>query len=531
MTTRPGSVAALLSAVVAFTALPSSSARACGGFACSATPIIQSRESVVYSYEADGTISMAVQINYEGRDEDFAWILPVPVVPDSIEVGVDALFTQLQAATEPTFVLDRRVDGTCAADPHCSYPGGGGFGCSYAAYESAPPYTDGGGVGADAGSVVIHSEGNVGPYDTVVIGAATASEVVTWLGDNSYDIPAGIEPLLEPYATQGFVFVALRLNANRDSSVIRPVVLSMATDEACLPIRLTPIASTPNLPIALYFLADRQAASTNYAYADVPLSLNLFRNPAGWDAAVASRVTELGGQAFATDFADATPSVSVELPEVTDLADEMAAGRLVSELRRRGYSSSPLLTEILTRFIDPPEGVDAASFISCLVGSSARCGTPARFDAVRLIAAVDREITQPRRRAQAMVDSHSYLTRLSTSMRSEDMTMDPVFGLDDGLEDVPRQRRGTLVTECSGDYFRSTAPTHLEVGSVSTPGSEGRIISGEQFCEDRGATLESGAGCASGRTGATPPVSLLFIMGFLAYRVTRRHRSKASKAR
>ena len=274
----------LTCAAVALATLSTSPASACGGFFCSMAPVVQSRESVVYAYEDDGTMTMAVRINYQGLDEDFAWILPVPVPPESIEVGTDALFTQLQTATNPSLQLETRVEGTCASPEICEYPSYGGgcaLGCSDAASAPGDPESRGtlfldGGAASDAGSVVIHSQGIVGPYDTVVIGAASAMEVMTWLADNGYDIPEATEPLLEPYAAQGFVFIALRLSAKRDSSVIRPVVLSLATDEACLPIRLTPLASTPTLPIELYFLADRQATTTNYAYADIELSPDLF---------------------------------------------------------------------------------------------------------------------------------------------------------------------------------------------------------------------------------------------------------------
>mgnify|MGYP001570898345 CR=1 FL=1 len=145
-----------------------------------------------------------------------------------------------------------------------------------------------------------------------MIGAATAVEVTDWLGMNGYDIPAASGPLLEPYATQGFVFVALRLNANRDTDVIRPIVLHMATGEACLPIRLTAIATTPDLPINLFFLADAQARSSNFSYVDPTdePSFWLGGRFGRWDVAVAQRVREFDGRAFATDYADGTPRVS-----------------------------------------------------------------------------------------------------------------------------------------------------------------------------------------------------------------------------
>src|SRR5262245_12426023 len=44
-------------------------AHACGGFFCSTAPVDQSSERIVYGLEADGTLTMAVQIQYRGSDD------------------------------------------------------------------------------------------------------------------------------------------------------------------------------------------------------------------------------------------------------------------------------------------------------------------------------------------------------------------------------------------------------------------------------------------------------------------------------
>ena len=372
-------------------AAPTSTAFACGGFFCSSSPINQSREVVVYGHEPDGSLTMAVQINYSGMDEDFAWILPVPVPPDDIAVGTDALFQQLQQSTEPQLVTVPETTGTCR-QASCSFPSYGcGFGCGAAdSAESVPPTAL-----PDAGmGVTVHSEGIVGPYDTVVLGAATAAEVLTWLGENGYDVPTESEPLLDPYARQGFVFIALRLNANRDSNTIRPIVMRMATDEACLPIRLTAIATTPDLPIALFFLGDAQARSTNYSFVDPTESVDLWMRMSTWDATVAAQVREMGGQAFATDYAGPSPTLSLELPDVADLASSSSASDLLEGLMSRGYRGTPLLLELFQTYIPPPEGEDPQQFYNCLgSGSRARsCGEPRRFDPVGLIDAITESI-------------------------------------------------------------------------------------------------------------------------------------------
>ncbi len=511
---------------------PLSTAHACGGFFCSSAPVDQSKEVIVYAYEDDGTLTMAVQVSYQGRDEEFAWILPVPVPPDEIGVGADVLFDALHAATTPQFALESRTDGACAATPVCEFPSYGG-GCSFGCFAADGAPAPRGGIDAASfadsgpGGVTVYSESIVGPYDTVVLGASTATEVIEWLQTNGYDVPSESEPLLEPYAAQGHVFIALRLTANRASDVLRPIVLHMPTHEACLPIRLTAIATTPTLPIEAIFLGDAQARSTNYSTADVELVPGLFTNGTTWNAEVAARVQELGGQAFATDYAGSTPEVSLTLPNVTDLAREPDPARFLRELSSRGYTASALLLDLFQRYVVPPLGADPTSYYNCLFsGSTAACGEPTRFDAAGLASRIDAEITVPRRDAQALVERHAYTTRLSTTLRAEHMTLDPVFVRDGSLPDVPLMRVGTLVTECTSDYYLETAPQHLELGDARYPWREGSEVTPERYCHDRGGTLraEPSGGCSSSR-GGLPTPGLLLLVGLgaaLLYRRLRR---------
>lgn len=528
----------LLAFLFVLAALPTPRAFACGGFFCSSSPINQARETVVYGYEPDGSLTMAVQISYSGRDEDFAWILPVPVPPDEIAVGPDALFQQLLQRTEPRFQTVNETEGECAP-LSCSWPGPGcSLGCgAHASSAPDPGFASDAGAAAfgDAGrGVTVYSESVVGPYDTVVLGASSAPEVIEWLQMNGYDVPDASGELLAPYADQGFVFVALRLNANRNSSVIRPVVMRMATDEACLPIRLTPIASDPNLPIALFHLADRPARSINYSAADVSLDLDLFIGRQSWDGAVRQRVEELGGRAFATDYAGATPTLDLTLPDVADLAEELDAARVVQEIQARGYPADALLLELLARFIEPPPGQDAQTYLNCLARGRG-CGEPTRFDPAGLAAALEDEIRAPRAEAQALVSRHAYTTRLSTSMRPEDMTVDPVFALDDGLPDVPQVRTARRVTECGEqEYFAATAPIRIELpdGTVVRQ-REGGTMSADEACRSMGADGAAsgvadagggGGGCSAFRVTPGTALSWLILAAAGAFLVTRRRR-------
>src|SRR5690606_27348553 len=80
------------------------------------------------------------------------------------------------------------------------------------------------------------------------------------------------------------------------------------------------------------------------------------------------------------------------------------------------------------------------------------------FSPGSLVDAIDEAIIQPRNDAQAMLDGHSHLTRLFTTMSADEMTVDPEFMLS---EELPREHgnvhTATVTTQCGREYFSWTA--------------------------------------------------------------------------
>jgi len=538
--------AAALGAVAVGMARPDT-AQACGGFFCSRTPVDQSGETVIYGMEADGTVTMSVQIQYQGNDDDFAWILPVAAPPTEISVGSEALFDALHAATNPVFAWETRVEGACRDYPACtwgSYTGsGGGCGMSSASpsgwrgdYVDAAvpdPTTTVPPTRTDPG-VTVYGQEVVGPYETVVLGAATAGEVVTWLGDHGYDVPEQTAPLLEPYAETGHVFVALRLSANRVTGTLRPLTMRIPSSEACLPIRLTAIASVPDMPITAFFLGAYGAAARNYSSVVVDVaSPDFWDGTRRWSEAVDAAVEAAGGHAFSTDYSGGTPAVIVELPSVADLAGEPDAAAFLRTLMERGYPGDQVTLELFETFIVPPEGEEARSYYDCLAAASTEaCGAPQSFDPAGLARAIGEQITVPREEAQRLVNRHRHLTRLFTTMDPIDMTLDPVFMQGPEVPEVSNVHTATLVTECSGVYYADGAPQSWEIEGESFPRGSGVPADDAAYCEARGgrlATAEEEAmardsgGCACGVPGAASQGG--FVTAAILFLLLRRRRS------
>ncbi|MBX3270457.1 MAG: DUF2330 domain-containing protein [Sandaracinaceae bacterium] len=354
--------------------------------------------------------------------------------------------------------------------------------------------------------------------------------------------------LLEPYAAAGHVFVALRLRSNANTRVIQPVVLRMPTREACLPLRLTAIATVPRLPIVTYFLGRMQATPANYSLVELePTDPDLWTASRSWRPMLDAAIDELGGQAFARDYAGPTPAISLALPSVNDLAGETDPAELIRALSARGYRAEPRLLELFERYVHPPadRAESPASYYDCLfLGSTDHCGEPALFDPVSLMARIDAEITTPRQEAHDLVHRHRYLTRLYTSIRARDMTVDPVFRLDEGLDDHDNVHHARRVTACSAEYYRREAPEHWEIGALRVPITSGTRADDRAYCARLGAVLASEAPACEGRSsrggclcwaGGTAPIQggLLFAVGLLlgARRLRHGRGARAGRAR
>jgi len=133
-------------------------AQACGGLFCSASaPVNQAAERIIFSKNADRTVTAVVQIQYQGPSEEFAWVLPVPGIPE-VSVSSDLAFTRLQQASNPQYNFTTVVEGRCKRERGSDSASG-----------SAPSADSGAGGAGGNGGINVLASGTVGPYDFVVI--------------------------------------------------------------------------------------------------------------------------------------------------------------------------------------------------------------------------------------------------------------------------------------------------------------------------------------------------------------------------
>ena len=119
-------------------ALPAAPAQACGGLFCSAaTPVNQAAERIIFAYDKPNKqVTAVVEILYQGPAEKFAWVLPVPGIP-KVAVSTSAVLDRLQAATNPTYSIQRSWADQCGGG-NGARPSGGGTGGSGGGFAGGP---------------------------------------------------------------------------------------------------------------------------------------------------------------------------------------------------------------------------------------------------------------------------------------------------------------------------------------------------------------------------------------------------------
>ncbi len=472
-----------LVAALLFAGLAPVDAAACGGFFCNqGNPVDQSAERIVFAVDSDaGTVDVHVQIFYQGDAEDFAWILPVSSEPE-LFVSTDALFAQLDWQTAPSFNMNWTELGDCWS--------GGGWGfdgdvaLDSASGAGGPPTQN----ESDDGVTVIN-EAAVGPYDTVVLQADSEDQLIEWLQDNSYDIPATMSTALAPYVSSGQYFVALKLQKDKETGDISPIGMTYAGSEPMIPIQLTSVAATPDMRLEVYVFGEQRAVPSNYLHVQInEAAIDWLSWGANYEDVITLAADEAGGHAFATDYAGSTtPFQDVLYQEGrydTDaIANATDAQQAMELIMSQGFPATGTLQGILETYMPPPAGIDAQSYYNCVGCYDYQT---AGVNAPGLAAALQEVIVEPSERAEQLFHDHSKVSRMTSSISPIEMTIDPMFVQNATMSDVSNVHTATLEMDCRGGRDWSTARRRIIL-------EDGRVLlvpSNEWFWETGTATSD-----------------------------------------
>lgn len=433
---------------------------ACGGFFCFQSPVDQSAERILYIVE-DAAVTLHIQISYTGEDAQFSWVLPLAKAPAKnadgsyLAVGSDSIFSILEQATSPQFQLQWQNVNNC-------YYGGNCF-----AEDAGAGGVPGSGGGGGNGVSVLLKE-NVGPYEAVVIQGSTGKDVSDWLNANKYVQPASALPLLDAYAKQGNVFLALRLQKDKGAGDLVPIVVKIAEPGPCLPIRLTQIAAAADMPIVAWVLANKRAIPKNFLHVVInDAVIDWLQYGSNYKTVVSKAVDQGSGHAFTTEYAKPTTDLSSNYVTFANPSWNTNAlkgisdpGKFLQTMFGQGFSGSTIVRNLIKQYIKKPAKYATVSdqeFYSCLQNGSnyPPCDSYAAevakqpFDPASFAADLETLVVKPMKVVQdQFFATRRYLTRLYTTMSPEEMTKDPIFAYNGDLPTVDRVHKASALPIC-----------------------------------------------------------------------------------
>ncbi len=425
-------------------------AQACGGFFCNnQQPTLQAGERILFAVD-DDNIRAYVQVFYDGEADDFAWIIPVASKPD-VGVGTDEVFNMLENLTRPRFELETKMDETC---------------WQYDVYVDGPALAaggiDDGGVNESADPVAVLEQAEAGPYNYAIVESDNSQALIAWLDENGYSQPPEAHALIDHYVANEMKFVAVKLLKDKDAGDVAPIILDFQEENPCVPLVLTQVAATPDMPVKAYLLGDTRAVPTNWLHVDVnQKKLDWFTISQNWwwggnpleqyEDILLEAIKEADGHAFTTEYAGTSEIMKGMLDNgqydnVTDLLEIENPTEFVMSLQNY-FSGSNQLLNILQKHIPVPEGMDTNSFYNWPEEYQAEYDA-LDIDLEALYAELIEVIVTPVKEAQEMFDAYPYLTRLYSKVGIDSMDRDPIFQFQDA-GDVSNVHTATFHMQCA----------------------------------------------------------------------------------
>ena len=288
-------LAVALAGVLAFA---QTAAAFCGFYvATTDSPLINKASRVVLAHDGDTTlVTMASDV--AGDPKQFGLVIPVPTVikREQVKIVQAEIVQHLADYTKPRLVQYHDED-PCQPPRPVALP--------------APALAMAGALSAmrqPRSTVVIEQQYSVEEYDIVVLTATKPADLVAWLNQDGYRIPAGAEATVGSYLRQGMHFFLAKVDLTRmkdnHTGFLRPIQVTYKSAKFMLPIRLGTVnADGPQDMIVMALTRTGRLETTNYPTVKVPTgdAIPLFveaRFGEFYDAMFARQVTAHSGATF-----------------------------------------------------------------------------------------------------------------------------------------------------------------------------------------------------------------------------------------
>ncbi len=315
-------------AFVATVAVPRAAEAFCGFYVAGADTKLYNNATMVTMMRDGTTTVLSMRNNYQGPPEEFALVVPVPVVlhKDNVKTLPPEVFDRIDKMAAPRLVEYWEQDPCAPQVEEEGYMGtgrgGGGTGVGY-------------GVGSSRQAVRIEAQFTVAEYEIVILSADDATALESWLTGHGYKIPAGAANYLRPYVEGGSKFFVAKVNPDKVTfkdgmATLSPLRFHYESKDFSLPIRLGLINAKGSQDLIVHILA-RNTRYEAANYDNVTIPTNLFVNDGVRDrfgefyAALFDATLEKHPNAVVTEYAwganscDPCPEPTLTATELTTL--------------------------------------------------------------------------------------------------------------------------------------------------------------------------------------------------------------------
>ncbi|HQY64737.1 MAG: DUF2330 domain-containing protein [Myxococcales bacterium] len=316
----PCAAAALVA--LATLALPKDADAFCGFYVGGAdAKLFNNATQVALMREGTRTV-LSMQNNYEGPAENFALVVPVPVIlqKENVKTLPKEIFDKLDKLAAPRLVEYWERD-PCEVDRMRHEERARGM------PRPAPPAAAGPRRSADLG-VTVEAQFTVGEYEIVILSAKDAGGLDMWLRREKYSIPPGAEPYFRPYVQQGSKFFVAKVDATkvkfeRGMANLSPLRFHYDSDKFALPVRLGLMNANGPQDLIVHVLAkNTRYEVANYPNVTIPTNLDVAENAkssfGSFYTALFDRTLEKNPRAVVTEYSwDASTCDPCPLPALT----------------------------------------------------------------------------------------------------------------------------------------------------------------------------------------------------------------------
>jgi Uncharacterized protein conserved in bacteria (DUF2330) len=213
-------------------AAPGTAALACGGMVSADGTADMQGMSALLSYDG-AREDLAVVVSYAAPSGPFAWLMPLPAVPQISQTSVQGLIDGFRITTPPL-------------------------------ESDYKPYLGGAGAAAPSSGILELGRTTIGNLEFVTLGATDAGEVATWMQAHHFGFHDTQRESIQGYLTRHWVLVAARTTAAAPASGAIAVRFTFTTPDPVYPLAIAGASHQGTLPMHLLVVTPYRPASVTY---------------------------------------------------------------------------------------------------------------------------------------------------------------------------------------------------------------------------------------------------------------------------